>query len=283
MAKRLGIDYKTAWLILVRNDVQRRSRGRPEKYPKTDFRGDLAEQARMCGFINDCGAVYNGKQICVSTATTHPAQVKEFNDIFVEYGHIGWTPRFNKQFSLYYWQVYVYLRRPSFDFLVEYKKNQLKFLRAQISKNGTIYVYIGSLTDAEGCVGIHESHGYPIPVLGIANNNRQILEWTQGILGGGIGSNSEDNTLQLRLYGEQAVEALRKLPLTHEEKVAAKRLILRHYDDGGIELEALREYQELRRRIDDEVRLCRLEARLEWIRRHGRPRPDDPDQSIPQN
>lgn len=110
-------------------------------------------------------------------------------------------------------------------------------------------------------------------------NNRQLLEWAQKSIGVSIGI--DHDSYQLVLRGKGAVEAIRKLPLMHEEKVAAKKLILRRYDNGGIGLEALRDYREHRRRIIEEVRLCTLQARLEFIRKHSRPHRYDPDQTIP--
>jgi len=69
----------------------------------------------------------------------------------------------------------------------------------------------------------------------------------------------------------------------HEEKTAARGLVLYYADKGGFGQEALTVYAMLRRKIDEEVRLCTLQARLEFISRHGRPHKDDPDQTIPKN
>lgn len=92
-----------------------------------------------------------------------------------------------------------------------------------------------------------------------------------------------NNGHQLVVRGEEAVEALRILPIAHAEKVASKELILHHADGGSIGMEALSAYRDLRRRIDEEVRLYTMQARLEWIRRHGKPHQYDSDQTITQN
>lgn len=247
------------------------------KYPKTDFSGDPTKRARLLGFSEDCNIRRHRKQTNIRTTTTHSAMIKLFNDNLGIYGHPNSTPNYNGATSQYTWYLSVLLN-DSFSFLLEYKRNRMKFLR-KISKDGHEYTHLGSQTDAEGHVGLEDANGYTLPVLIITNNDRQLLEWDRLILGGKIVRNGSGYNLQLR--GEKAVEAIRMLPTMHAEKVAAKNLILRHYDNGGIGTEALREYKDLRCRIRYEVRSCTFQARLEWIRRHGRPHPQDPDQTIP--
>lgn len=280
VGEELGISQWNVHKILVRTNEPRRSLSEAlMRYPKTDFSGDLAEKARIIGFVEDCGAGFNGKQVHVQTGTTHPAMIKLFNYYFDKYGHVSKTSDYNYRCSLYQWQLQVLLKTQSFGFLVEYKKNPIKFL-AEIAENCYEIDRIGSSTDAEGWVGIEYNSGYVIPVLSISNNNRPLLEWTQRTIGGCIGRNND--CYKLNLFREEVVETLRRLPLAHEEKVAAKELVLRYADNGGIGVEALRAYRELRRQIDEEVRLCNLQARLDWIRRHGRPHRYDRDQTIPE-
>lgn len=256
VGKWVGICATSVRNVLIRNNEPTRSVGNTEKYPKTDFSGDLAEQARIIGFIEDCSARHHARQIHVQTTTTHPAQIKLFYDIFEGYGHIGRTPRYHKRHLTYQWNVYVYLN-DTFDFLPEYKKNRVGLL-AEIAENG-----------------------YPRAILSIGNKNRQLLERTQKTIGGDIYRSND--CYQLRLFYEDAVEALRKLPLMHEEKVAAKELILYYADNGGIGIEPFKTYQGLRRRIDEEAQLCTLQARLEFIRKHGKPHRYDRDQTVPKN
>lgn len=276
VAKELAISNGCVHTALVRNDVPRRS---VTKYLKTNFSGNPAEKARIIGFIEDCDARPIGKQTRVSTTTTHPGQMKLFNDIFGGYGHTAKYPTYNSQNCSYQWKVYADLNT-TFAFVTEYKRNKAKYL-AEISEDGHEITRIASLTDAEGSVGIQFNKGYPRPVLSIANNNRQLLEWTKRTIGGHITPNHHG--YKLRSSGDEAVEVIRELPILHEEKTAAKELILRHFDNGGIGLPALSEYRALRLKIEDEVRSCTLQARLEYIRRHGRPHPKDADKTIPRN
>lgn len=274
VGRELGISNVRVHRILVRNNKPRRS---VMKYPKTNFSGGPAEQARILGFIEDCGARYHRRHIRVHTSTTHPAQIRLFNIRFGGYGHVGMTPSYNKPCSTYEWRFWIDLNG-SFDFLPQYKKNPMTFL-VEIAGKGYEIVRTASLINAEGSMFIDANNGHPRVAIQITNNNRMLLEFTQMTLGGRVVPNKDG--YQLRLEREQAIEALRRLPVTHEEKAAAKELILHYADNGGIGKEALWAYRELRRRIDDEVRLCTLQARLEYIRRHGRPHPDDPDQTIP--
>lgn len=279
VGKLLGISHQTALQILVRNGRPRRSISEARMiYSKTNFSGAPAEQARHIGFVEDCGVRHLGKQIRIETGSTHPAFLQLFRQNYGKHSHVGMYSSYNKQFALYKWQVYVDLNS-SFEFLPEYKKNPLKFLHTFVYENRQIYVYLGSLTDAEGQVGITLSNGHPRAVLAIYNNNRSLLEWTQETIGGHIYPVRSIYTLQL--HGEAAAEALRKLHLTHAEKVAARDLILHYADNGGIGMEALMAYKTLRRRVDEDVRLCTLQARLDWITRHGKPHKDDPDHTFP--
>lgn len=129
VADRLSIDPKTVWCVLIRNNQPRRSISEAKtEYPKTHFSGDRAEQAQMLGFDEDCGARYQWKQVRLATSTTHPAQIKRFDQIYGGYGHISRTPNYNRWTASYAWHLHIGLKRPSFDFLVEYKKNRAKFL-----------------------------------------------------------------------------------------------------------------------------------------------------------
>lgn len=280
VARKLDIVPSTVHQILVRKNEPRRSISDAITwYPKTDFSGDPAEQARLCGFVEDCHVRHVGKQISVSTSTTHPAQIKLCKNSFVVYGHVGNISVYNEECSLYQWQVYVLLNR-SFEFLYDYKESRRSFLQ-QFAENGYEYQHIAGEADAESWVGIYVDHGYPRAALEITNNNRQLLEWTQKILGGRI--HHDNDSYKLALYGGQAIEAIRMLPIMHGEKVAAKEIVLRHYDNAGIGMPALWEYQALRLKVDEEVRRCKLEARLDYIRRHRKPHRHDPDQTIPEN
>lgn len=282
VARKLGIYPKAVHRILVRHAEPRRSLSEAisialTKYPKTDFSGNPTEQARILGFSEDCGLGYAGKHIHVQTSTTHPAQIKLFDETFGVYGHISRTPGYNKQFSIYQWQLQILLNR-SFDFLIEYKDNPMVFL-SKIAESGFEYYYIGGLAEAESCVGVYNYRGRIRATLLIANNNRELLEWSRDIIGGSVLRHNDGYNLQLR--DEEAIEALRRLPLSHEEKAATKELILKYFGHKGIDSEPLSAYEELRRKIKQQVRLCTTEARLEYIRRHGQPHPNDPDQTIP--
>lgn len=154
IGEQLVISRWTVRNILIRNNETRRSLSEAcMEYPKTDFSGIPEEQARIVAFSDDCWTRLNGKQFPVETGTTHFPQRKLFEDHFGRYGHVGMYPNYLKRHSYYQWHVYVYLNR-TFEFIIEYKRNPLKFLRTSISEDDTIYTYVGSLTDAEGSVFI---------------------------------------------------------------------------------------------------------------------------------
>lgn len=278
IAEALGISNSTAHAILVRNHEPRRSISEAlMKYPKTDFRGDPVEKAQILAFLEDCAAREDGRQIQIETDTTHPAMIELFNDTLKDYGHLGSWSRYNhrSRFHTYQWHLQALLNQ-SFGFVLEYKRNPSRFL-TEVCETGTQYDYIGSLM-VEGSVIITVDHGNAVPVLAIANRKLQLLRWVQEIVGGEVYPSGDIYQLILR-YGE-AVDVVRKLPMKHPEKAAARELILRHADNGGVDLECLWEYRAFRRKIDEEVRLCTMQARLDWIRRHGKPHSKDPNQTV---
>lgn len=278
VGQELGISVSCVRSILIRNNEPRRTLSEAcMKYPKKNFSDDPTEKARMIGFMEDCSAAPHYRQTRVETTTSHPAQLKLFDELFGGYGHVGRLPGYNKQCSVYEWHTYVLLDR-SFYFLLEYKKKPMRLL-AEIVTSGYEMIRIGSFGDAESWIGIKLNNGSPQAVLSITNNSRQLLAWTKRTIGGRI--NLDKRVYQLVLRGYKAVQVLRRLPLNHEEKVASSELILHYADNGGIGAEALIAYQKLRRKIDEEVWLCTMQARLEWIRRHGKAHPKDPDQSMP--
>lgn len=277
ISSELGVDPATVHRILVRQNMPRRSISEAcMKYPKRDFGGDPAEEARLCGFSNDFWVGHRWKQVSLQTSTTHPSQIRLSNDYFGKYGHISRTPEFNKHNSAYQWKVQILLNR-SFNFIVEYRKNPLKFL-ARISKDNNAYEHMTGIAEAESWVGVYSDRGHPRVCLSVGNKNLALLEWARSTLGGGISPG--DKVYQLKLRDEECIKTLRVLSIRHAEKAAAKELILRHSDKGVIGLEALREYRELRERIDEEVQSCITQARLEWIRKHGKPHTKDPDQTF---
>lgn len=178
---------------------------------------------------------------------------------------------------MYEWRLTALLNK-SFNFAIDYKGNPMSFL-AEINETEYVFDYIVGFANAESWIGIDANNGRTRVNLSMYNNNRQPLEWMRTVLGGGIAPKKDGYNLQL--YGKEAVKALRKIPVTHEDKAAAKTLILYYADNGGIGVEALTEYRELRRRIGEEVKLCTREARREWIKKHGTAHKLDPDQSIP--
>lgn len=250
------------------------------RYAKTNFSCDPEEQARIVSFSEDCAVSRHYNQLQVSTSSAHPAQHRLTEATFGKYGHVARTSTFNETQLQYQWQSWVLLNH-TFDFILDYKKHRLKFLR-EIAGNGYEFVRIASLTDTEGWVGIsNHLNVYQQANLTIANSDRPLLAWTRKTLGGTL--YRSNRVYLLHLARKEAIEALLKLSLCHEERVAAKELILRHHNNGGIRLPALREYKALRRKIDEEVQLCSMQARLDWITRHGRPHPLDPDQTIPRD
>jgi len=80
---------------MKRFQVPARKGGNPLKYPRKPFSGNEKEKAYLLGLR--AGDIYAQQRtpntVEVTTATTHPAMIDLFYDIFDKYGHCGIYPR----------------------------------------------------------------------------------------------------------------------------------------------------------------------------------------------
>jgi len=87
------------------------------KYPKKPFSNNLIEKAYLLGLrAGDISAAQHRKQVQVITGTTHPAQIRMFERVFMNYGHVGKYPY--EQNGQRKWYVHCLLDK-SFNFLTE--------------------------------------------------------------------------------------------------------------------------------------------------------------------
>lgn len=124
IAKELGIAQSSVRRWMKRFRIPARRGGCPLKYPRSPFSGDEGEKAYLLGLR--AGDLYAQQRtpntVEVTTATTHPAMIDLFHDVFGKYGHCNKYPR--RSNMGYEWALYCGLDT-SFGFL----KNKLKLTK----------------------------------------------------------------------------------------------------------------------------------------------------------
>jgi hypothetical protein len=88
------------------------------KYEKSPFSGDMAEAAYLGGFIEDCHVRRSGRQIEVSTTTTHPSMEMLFRRLFQNYGNVHRIASFDHLHFFYRFQ-FATLLESSFESLLK--------------------------------------------------------------------------------------------------------------------------------------------------------------------
>ena len=146
--KVLGVPKTNVEYWLKRHRIKRHLL---RKYPRFSFSGDLFEKAYLVGLrFGDLCAVRHGKGILVTTTTTHPAMLLLFLTTFERYGHVSFSPSYNKRYDEYQWTARVTLNL-TFSFLVLKGGRVPKWMASD--KIATIW-FLAGFVDAEGTVGI---------------------------------------------------------------------------------------------------------------------------------
>ena len=150
IAKQLGMAQTSVRRWMIRYNVPARSPGASLKYPRTHFSGDKKEKAYLLGLrAGDLSAFQRTPNtIEVTTATSHPAMIDLFYNIFSKYGHCGGWPRSSN--LGYEWGLYCGLDT-SFTFLVN------KSSEAPAEKK-LFHPFLAGYIDAEGCWKISPNH-----------------------------------------------------------------------------------------------------------------------------
>jgi SOS-response transcriptional repressor LexA len=155
VAKELGVGQSTVrrWMekygLIARNLSESRL-----KHLRRPFSGDIVEKTYLVGLCaGDISALKRTPfTIEVTTATTHPAMINLFYDVFRKYGHCVKYPR--KSNLNYEWGLLCALDL-SFAFLLN--KNVMV-----PEEDKLFYSFLAGYSDAEGCWAITPSHGVRI-------------------------------------------------------------------------------------------------------------------------
>jgi hypothetical protein len=275
IAEIFGVDGFTISRWLRRHGIPRR--GRAEygivKYPKRAFFGDLIEKSYLIGLrYGDIYACREGKQIRVSTTSTHPAFLTLFKRTFSNYTHVIHMYPQNDGRGSFGWCISCLLH-PSFDFLL--KKDST--IPSWILQNQQCFLsFLAGFFDSEGSILICRADpnyiGYRLRLPSV---NVEVLKEIKGQL-----SRYGFCPKLYRAYRSgrcRKVEINRKsdvfkllslLPIKHPEKIMRRQLAFR--------LKAKKFWEEVKPdlltlgyRIKEEVRQCIRRAEMMWNAKRG--------------
>ena len=126
--------------------IPRRTRSQAlMRYPKKPFSNNSIEKAYLLGLrAGDISATQHRKQVQVIVGTTHPAQIKMFERVFMGYGHVG--KYLYRQDNRCKWYIHCLLDK-SFSFLIKKPRT----IPDQIIKDfNACMAFLAGYTAAEG-------------------------------------------------------------------------------------------------------------------------------------
>ena len=232
--------------------------------PKKPFDGDKKEMLYLCGHSEDLYVIRDKRCIIVMLSTTHPASVSLFKTLFQPYSKIRERPRINKGLIDEERPAIVLWARlhSSFDFLLKYKKDRIRFLRETVKNREEALSYLSGLIDAEGCITIGRSRNKKIigryrytPAIYIGNSNKELLMWVKEWFKGYV-YKKRANYYMYEIHGRRCLELLRELQLRHKEKAYRRMILLKHpRSEAYIKIKEHREM--IRREVDEYLRKLR--------------------------
>jgi len=234
--------------------------------PKKPFNGDKKEMLYLCGHSEDLYVTRDKRCIVAMLSTTHPASVSLFKTLFQPYSKIREKPRINMGLICKGHPAIVLWTRlhSSFDFLLRYKKDRMRFLRETVKNRGDALSHLSGLVDAEGCITVREDRKKKIngeyryhytPIIYIGNSNKELLMWVKEWFGGRI-YQKRANYYMYQLTGPRCLKLLRDLQLRHEEK-AYRRMIILKYPPSEAYAKIKEHREMIRKEVDEYLRKLR--------------------------
>jgi transposase len=274
IAEIFDVDDFTILRWLRKYGIPRRSRTEYGviKYPKKAFSGDLIEKSYLIGLrYGDLHARREGRQIRVSTTSSHPALLALFREIFSNY-----TTRMNiypnKDRRGYFGWCVSCLLHPSFDFLL----NKGSAIPSWILQNERYFFsFLAGFFDSEGSIIICRARsnyvGYRIR---IPNVNVVVLEEVKKSLlklkfcPKLYLAYRSGRCWKVEIYRKSDVfRFLSLIPIKHSEKIMKRELAFQLKGTVKFWEEAWPKVLALRSRIRGKVRRCMRKAEIEyWAR-----------------
>jgi len=284
IASELGTSYSTVREFMEKYQIPRRnfSEAQPIR-PRVPFSGDLSEAAYLLGLrTGDLHVRRRARHIEGSLATTHPAMLDLFKNIFSKYGKISTCPY--KCYHGHEFGARVMLDN-SFSFLIR-KPTRIP---EWIITNGKLFFhFLAGYTDAEGCWSIFRHSRHIGFVFTIVSSDRVILlEICEKLerhgfnpyiriarkagTSTGFGKCNQD-LYASTLYKREDINRLSRilLPLSqHKEKIQKMQLMIKH-EGAKFWKEVRNDVLALRQQISQEIINCKREAEIAWHKRENR-------------
>jgi hypothetical protein len=258
------------------------------KYERKPFDGTDEDKAYMLGLKHGDLYAYNpfGDAVRVSTSTTHPALANLFTELFGRYGHVDRYPRYKEDTKTYEWNFQAILDK-SFEFLVEPRDKCREWVAR---KDSTMLSYLAGLIDAEGHIEIHPNPRTTAITVSVWNTDTGLLGFSYRCLEQ-LGHKPLEPYLQsspgpissgfrierkkaywrvLVARFDEAQTLLRRLPLRHSEKVAARELALT-VSKGDLFDGIADKVSSLRKSFKQDARRYVKQAEREFLRTHPVP------------
>lgn len=280
IASEVDRSYSTIREFMQRHGIPRRGLSEAPVHFRKPFSGNYHEMVYLLGLRSDVHARRKGRYIEVSVASTHPAMLNLFKNVFSEYGSTYICPyRFDRGYEF---GIRVELDL-SFSFLVHKLERIPDWV---LIDDELFYRFLAGYMDAEGCWCIFNVRGYIGFAFVITSSDAVILSQihhrlkADGFIShlriarkagtrSGFGTYTRDLYV-LNVYSRRDVLGLIHilLPLSHHsEKIRKMQLMLKHeHAKYWKEVEA--DITALRQQIKQEVTNCKREAEIEWLRRH---------------
>ncbi len=273
IAELYGVGSSTIWRYL-RGHIQLRDRvssaiAASTRFSKSPFSGNECEGAYLAGFVEDFNVRKSGRLLELRTATTHPAMVRLFHYLFARYGHPTSSPSYDNFHGYYRYLLNVYLHYSFERFLT--KSTGLPSWIPQSADNPVFQSYLAGLISAEGCIRLYDNHGHADAVLHITLNKPLLLEQLSRVIGGRL--YKVQRAWRLVVYGKAAVGLLLRLNIRHAEKVQKARMTIDSTGEDWLTIQP--KWQQLVDGIRKEVLGYKTTARLDYIRKHNSPHPDE--------
>jgi hypothetical protein len=275
VAKSLGLPKTNVERWLRRHGIARR----PLRiYRRVPFSGDSREKAYLVGFrYGDLHVSRRGLGLVVSTTTTHPSMLVLFTTCFEKYGHVSFSPAYNRKTGSYQWSVRVILDL-SFSFLL---KKPEKLPRWITKSCFAFRSFLAGFIDAEGSIGVTFPKSYhrpksPWPYISVSNGNLSLISEIRHLttryhprlrLNHKAGTpTSRNGTIRrtdnwVLIFSRQSAvkELLVTLPIHHMEKVAKAAIVLnliRGDEAKGLEARYARLKREISSGVEELTRLA---------------------------
>jgi hypothetical protein len=223
----------------------------------------------------DMHAYWHGRKVRLEGSTTHPAQMRLVFDLLSAYCkpmvYAVKNPPYFREWSRYAWRA-VFDLDESFQFLISLPK---EVNNEVLNSKGLFYAALGGFSDAEGYIGLRERHnGKSAATFGVSNTNVRICnDFLVGLrrrsFSGSVNKMREVNgqiQWELTVSSKDVIPLVERLPLRHEEKIAARNLVRRlsgrPWDKAGLT------YKDFRRAIKVGRNACVLAAKREYENRN---------------